>query len=415
MMTSDPKLIRNILIRDFNAFRLIPTLVTPADHPVYGNVIDNTGDAIWLRIRSVIRTLFTDKKLRLLVKKVEYNLMDLTNALDGLVGQTSINIKKVFINQSIDLMANVMFSWKQNSFVDTNNKFNQLIKRLLFPSKYRILANLVLPKFMLQFLNLSNIIPTNGLNKFADLTVEELDKRKSLTTDINEDFFQWMLNRCTEFIGNTDNNKTIETTESDQMMSKDEVMANIFALFYGAFETHYTYMTFIIYELAVNPECQQKVYEEIMTCYRDSHNNSRTAIDGQLFDWESLVKLDYLNACISETMRLHAAVIREERIAKQDYTDETTGLIIKKDHMIQISRTAVQRCPDYYEMPDQFIPDRFLKQNKHQLVDSAFLPFGLGRRMCPGYRFGLMAIKLTMAHLLLRYKFVKLNNNQTKC
>ncbi|XP_054157766.1 cytochrome P450 3A19-like [Oppia nitens] len=194
----------------------------------------------------------------------------------------------------------------------------------------------------------------------------------------------------------------------DQMMTEEEVVANMFSLFQGAFDGHSLSMTFIIYELAVNPDCQQRVYDEIVTCFQDNNSSTNQTI-GHQFDWETLSKLDYLNACISEALRLHAAVNRDGRIAKQDYTDETTGVTIKKDQVIQFSRSAVQRCPDYYRMPDQFIPDRFLKHNKHLLVDSAYLPFGLGRRMCPGYKFALMAIKLTMAHLLIRYKFVAID------
>ncbi|XP_054161171.1 cytochrome P450 9c1-like [Oppia nitens] len=425
MMTSDPQLIKNILIKDFNIFRNTrPALLTPSDHPIYRYVIDNTGDDCWLRMRSVIRTLFTDQKLRAMAKNIDNNLVDLTNALDRLLvdqSTTGVDIRQLFVNQSIDLMGSVMFSWKPNSFNEPNNKITRLMKRLFFPSKWRILANLVLPKFMLQVLNMSNIISTEALDVFAKLTVDEYSKRQtSVSTDTYEDFFQSLLNRCPEFMGESSDNKTVgqsEMSKIDQMMSKDEVVANMFSLFQGGFDGHSLSMTFIIYELAINPECQQKVYEEIMTCYRDrdsdNSSNNRTTIDGQLFDWESLVKLDYLDACISEAMRLHAAVNRDGRVANQDYTDATTGVTIEKDQVIQFSRSAVQRSADYYPMPDQFIPDRFLKHNRHQLIDSAYLPFGLGRRMCPGYRFGLMAIKLTMAHLLMRYKFLKLNNNQT--
>ncbi|XP_054157772.1 cytochrome P450 9b2-like [Oppia nitens] len=407
MMTSDPKLIKNILIKDFNIFRNSrPALLTPSDHPIYRYVVDNTGDQIWLRMRAVIRTLFTEQKLRSLAKKIDRNLVDLTNELDNeLVGQSSsssalvVDIRQLFVNQSIDLMGSVMFSWKQQ-----NN--TQLIKRLFFPSKSSILAQLVLPKFMLQVLNMSTIISTEALDQFAELTKQELTKRQK-TTDTYEDFLQSLLNRCPEFMGKT--NETSEMSSIDQMMTEEEVVANMFSLFQGAFDGHSLSMTFIIYELAINPDCQQRVYNEIIsTCFQDNNSSTNQTI-GDQFDWEILSKLDYLNACISEALRLHAAVNRDGRIAKQDYMDETTGVTIKKDQVIQFSRSAVQRCPDYYRKPDQFIPDRFVKHNKHLLVDSAYLPFGLGRRMCPGYKFALMAIKLTMAHLLIRYKFVAID------
>ncbi|XP_054157765.1 cytochrome P450 3A19-like [Oppia nitens] len=292
-----------------------------------------------------------------------------------------------------------MFSWKhqqQNTINgdDPNNKFTKLIKCLLFPSKWRILAHQVLPEFCLQVLNITNIIEIAGLDQFAELVAEEFTKRlKPTETIAYDDFFQTLLDRCPEFIDKT-NGKTLD----QQWMTKEEVMANMFALFDGGFVGHYTSMTFLIYELAINTDCQQKLYDELINsnCFVDSRLNGQ-------FDWETVGKLDYLNACLSESLRLHSAINRDGRLANQDYTDETTGLTIKKGQEIQLSHSAVQQCPDYYRMPDQFIPDRFVKHNKHQLVDSAYLPFGLGRRMCPGYKFALMAIKLTMAHLLIRY------------
>ncbi|XP_054157775.1 cytochrome P450 3A19-like [Oppia nitens] len=179
-------------------------------------------------------------------------------------------------------------------------------------------------------------------------------------------------------------------------------------------------MTAIIYQLAVNLDCQQRVYDEIMTCFRDNTDthdtdtNTTITIGDQLFDWQSLARLDYLDAFICETFRLHLNFDRDGRVANQDYTDETTGVTIEKDRSIFFSRSALHSSTDYYRQPDQFIPDRFLKSNRHQLVDSgAFLVFGFGRRMCPAYKFAPMVLKLTVAQLLVGYKFLPPIDGQT--
>ncbi|XP_054157767.1 cytochrome P450 6d1-like [Oppia nitens] len=225
MVTSDPQLIRNILIKDFHKFGQRPTVVTPYDHPIYRYVIDNTDDKLWQRIRLVMKTVFTDRTVESLAKKIDNNLVDLTNELDNqLVGQSAaaavVDIRQLFINQTIDMLGLVMFSWKQNTFNDPNNRFNQIMKRLFFPKKSRILAQLVLPKFILQALNMTSTISTEALDDFTDLIVGELAKRRNnnnnnnkkpnfLSTHICDDFFQSLLNRCPEFIGNkTQSGKT---------------------------------------------------------------------------------------------------------------------------------------------------------------------------------------------------------------
>ncbi|XP_054157764.1 cytochrome P450 3A6-like [Oppia nitens] len=446
MMTSDPKLIKNILIKNFHIFcNSSLTLLTPVDHPIYRHVIDNSGDQCWQRMISIIRTLFSVKNLKSLAdNKLGKNLCNLIKSMDEMVGHKSapdtgivVDIRQLFVNQSIDLLGSVMFSWKQqqqhNTYNDYPNsdKLSKIINSLVFPSKWRILCLLVLPKFILQVLDMSNLLPNKTLDMFAELMIDEFDKRLILsannnTNNICDDFYQQLLNRCPDFnksltiVNNkvsaiddniddeVNNKKSIDEIYSqtmDQILSKEEVMGNMLSLSQGIYVGHSVTMTYIIYELAINTDCQQKCYDELIAT-----NCWDSRINGQLlFDWETVDKLDYLNACISETLRLHPAVNRDGRVANQDYIEETTGVTIKKGQEIQYSLSALQQCPDYYRMPDQFIPDRFLKHNKHLLIDSAYLPFGLGRRMCPGYKFALMAIKLTMAHLLIRYKFVAID------
>ncbi|XP_054157774.1 cytochrome P450 9b2-like [Oppia nitens] len=225
MMTSDPKLIKNILIKDFQTFgKSITPLFSPSVHPVFSHTIDNASGDSWLRMRAVIRTLFTDRKLRSYVKKISGNLAELTKSLDKMFGNELsivVDMKQVFINQSMDLTGNVVFSWmKQNHTVYNNNnnikftKLTKLVKRLFFPSKWRILASRVLPKFIVQVLDINDLISSRDLDLFADLTAQEFSNRQMILStdtydrddkdndndDDNDDYFQSMLNRCPDFI-----------------------------------------------------------------------------------------------------------------------------------------------------------------------------------------------------------------------
>ncbi|XP_054159790.1 cytochrome P450 9b2-like [Oppia nitens] len=430
MMTSDPKLIKNIYIKHYKNFSDPKSiLMTPDNHVIYRHIINNSRGETWRRQSAVIRSLFADSRLKLFAKKITENLINLTDSLDKMIDNNNndkaIDISQVFINHSIDLMANCMFSLKQNTINSVDNKFSQIIKQSTMPSKWRILASLVLPKFLVNVLDMSTIISRKYLDQFVRLTVQELSKRISLPintgNDDDNDFCQLLMNRCPDFISNktldnntnnnnNNNNKTSESQISDlsQTLTNDELIANIYTLFDSAYGIDYILKILIIYELAINTECQQKCYDEIIAnCFPDN-NKPMTGQNNIKFDYKTVDKLNYLDACISEIMRLYAQIYREGRIARHDYTDETTGVTIKKGQVIQFSRSAVHRNSDYYPMPDQFRPERFVgKQNKHQLIESAvYLPFGLGRRMCPGYKFTLMTIKLTMAQLLVNYRFL---------
>ncbi|CAG2174194.1 unnamed protein product [Oppiella nova] len=127
-------------------------------------------------------------------------------------------------------------------------------------------------------------------------------------------------------------------------------------------------------------------------------------------DYDLLSKLSYLDAVVSETLRLHAPSIRVARIASQDYKLGDTGITIKKGQAVSIPTYAIAHLEEFYPNPESFIPERFLPENKPKLVPYTYLPFGGGPRSCVGMRFGLMEAKLGLAHVIRRYQFLKCAN-----
>ena len=71
----------------------------------------------------------------------------------------------------------------------------------------------------------------------------------------------------------------------------------------------------------------------------------------------------------------------QRRVNKDGYMLGGYGPL-EKDTTVEIAAYAVHYSPEYYPNPDQFRPERFLKENKHLLVDYTYLPFGQGPRNC---------------------------------
>jgi cytochrome P450 len=165
----------------------------------------------------------------------------------------------------------------------------------------------------------------------------------------------------------------------------------------AGYETTATTLSFCSYELALNPECQEKLYEEI---------NSAIDSNGEI-SYEALATLPYLDSVISETLRLYPPIIKLEREPITDYKLGDTGITLFKGQIVEIPVYAIHHSEEYYPNPENFNPSRFMPQNRDQIIPYTYLPFGAGPRNCIGMRFALMETKLCLAQIVRRYKFVR--------
>lgn len=123
--------------------------------------------------------------------------------------------------------------------------------------------------------------------------------------------------------------------------------------------------------------------------------------------YDQLANLEYLEACINETLRLHTSILLLERSPSEDYKLGDTGIVVEKDIVIQIPIHCIHHSEEFYPDPNRFIPDRFLPENRDKLVPYTFLPFGAGPRNCVGMRFALMEAKLAIVKIVQKFEFVR--------
>lgn len=121
-----------------------------------------------------------------------------------------------------------------------------------------------------------------------------------------------------------------------------------------------------------------------------------------MFDETALSEMKYLKAVIKETLRLHPpAVLLVPRESSEKC--QINGFEIPDKTRVIINTWAIGRDPKYWNDPDSFIPERFLESYAHidyKGNDFQFIPFGGGRRICPGISFGVATVELLLAMLL---------------
>jgi len=115
---------------------------------------------------------------------------------------------------------------------------------------------------------------------------------------------------------------------------------------------------------------------------------------------KDMPSLPYMEAIVKETMRLHPIVpLLIPRVAREDVV--VGGYDIPKGARVLINIWTIGRDPNLWDAPEEFMPERFSGSKMDvKGQDFELLPFGSGRRMCPGYNLGLKVIQLSLANLL---------------
>ncbi|KAL5737427.1 hypothetical protein ACOSP7_030188 [Xanthoceras sorbifolium] len=176
-------------------------------------------------------------------------------------------------------------------------------------------------------------------------------------------------------------------------LTTDNIKALIWNIFGAGSETSSTAVDWAMSELIKNPKIMKKAQTEV----REVFNRF-----GQV-DERGINEMKFMKAVIKETLRLHPPITlllpREsgERC-------EINGLEIPIKTKVIVNAWAIGRDPKYWSEPESFIPERFLDSTiDYKGNNFEYIPFGAGRRICPGISFGIANVELPLAMLLYNF------------
>ncbi|XP_004506686.1 cytochrome P450 71D9-like [Cicer arietinum] len=176
-------------------------------------------------------------------------------------------------------------------------------------------------------------------------------------------------------------------------LSDDSVKAVILDVYGGGSETSATTIAWAMAEMIKNPRIMEKVQAEVREVFDKEKNLNGRDIE----------KLTYLKYVVKETLRLHPpAPLLLPRECGQDC--EINGYNIPFKSKIIVNAWAIGRDPNYWVDPEIFYPERFVESCvDYKGNNFEFIPFGAGRRMCPGLTFGLINVEFPLAMLLYHF------------
>ncbi|XP_019195658.1 PREDICTED: premnaspirodiene oxygenase-like [Ipomoea nil] len=177
-------------------------------------------------------------------------------------------------------------------------------------------------------------------------------------------------------------------------ITHDSIKGVIAEIFTAGSETSATTTVWAMSETMKNPRVLAKAQAEVREAFRGKEK----------LEEEDMEELQYLKSVVKETLRFHPPV---PLLTPRECMEETMvcGYTIPLKSKVLINVWAMCRDPQYWEDPESFIPERFEKNSSIDFIGNhfEFLPFGGGRRICPGLGFGFANALSPLAHLLFHF------------
>ncbi|PRQ47022.1 putative flavonoid 3'-monooxygenase [Rosa chinensis] len=183
----------------------------------------------------------------------------------------------------------------------------------------------------------------------------------------------------------------VDDPDLEVKLTNDSVKAFIQDLIAGGTDTSATTLEWAMSELIKQPHLIRKATEEL----------DRVIGRERWVEEKDIPQLPYVDAIMKETMRKHPVVVLlPPHLALQDCN--VAGFDILKGTRVFINTWSIGRDPSVWDAPEEFNPERFLGNKAIDVKGQSFelLPFGSGRRMCPGYSLGLKMIGSCLANML---------------
>ncbi|KAM0064877.1 putative cytochrome P450 [Helianthus debilis subsp. tardiflorus] len=337
----------------------------------------------WKSLRTLCRTeMFSPKALEAQSKLRDEKPAQMVSFLHG-KKQEVVNVGDVVFTTMFNTISNVFFGKDLLEFEDKHGISAGGLKGKLF----KALEDGTKPnisdfypfvrKLDLQGLRRGNLKILKEIFSFWEDIVEERRARINLSL-VAEEEDKCFLDRLLE-----------------NGFSNDQI--NICALV--SVDTTTSTIEWTMAELLKNKEAFSKVQEEL------KHKTNSKIVAGL-----QVSECSYLNACIKEALRLHPPV--PFLIPRRAFEAcEVMNYTIPRNTQIFINVWAIGRDPEVWEEPLSFRPERFLGSHlDFKGQDFEFIPFGAGRRMCPGLPSGIKSVQSILASLINQFCWVLPND-----
>ncbi|XP_060193664.1 geraniol 8-hydroxylase-like [Lycium barbarum] len=359
--------------------RCVPDSLHACNHSDF-SVIFQPANSRWRTLRKIMNShIFSINKLdaskHLRTKKIQ-ELIDYCYK-SGENGE-AVDIGRAAFRTSLNLLSNTIFSKDlSDPFADSAKEFKELV--------WNIMVEAGKPNLVDYFPFLKMIDPqgirrrmTVHFTKVLDLMsglIDERLKERELENHANVDVLDALLNI---------------SQDSPEEIDRNHIEQMFLDLFAAGTDTTSNTLEWAMTELLKNPHTLEKAQEEL----------AQVIGRGKLVDEADAAQLPYLRCVVKETLRIHPPVpFLIPRKVDEDV--EICGYTVPKDSQVLVNVWAIGRDSGLWENPLDFKPERFWElEIDVRGRDFELIPFGAGRRICPGLALAIRMIPVALGSML---------------
>ncbi|KAK3030566.1 hypothetical protein RJ639_039444 [Escallonia herrerae] len=407
VITSDPRNIEHVLKTKFSAYPK-GKYFRNALQDLLGDGIFNADNEIWQRQRKTASIEFHSTKFRNLTTESLLELVHhrLLPVLEDSVNQSAcIDLQDILLRLTFDNVCMLAFG------VDPGC-LSPGLPEIPFAQSFEAateatIIRFVTPTLIWKAMRYLNLGPENKLKqsiKGVDIFADEVirTRKKELTLQSGDKGQRSDL--LTVFMGLKD--------EQGQSFS-DKFLRDICVNFILAGrDTSSVALSWFFWLLDRNPEVEKRILSEISRIAGERNDAKTDAECPLVFRPEEVKKMDYLQAALSESLRLYPSVpVDHKEVVEDDVFPD--GTVVKKGTKLVYAIYAMGRMESIWGQDcREFKPERWLRDSRY-ISESAykFTAFNGGPRLCLGKDFAYYQMKFVAASILYRYRVKVVENH----
>ena len=221
----------------------------------------------------------------------------------------------------------------------------------------------------------------------------ELRRHEEMRVRADSVLMEYIKQRRNQAPGNDLLQNLMDARYSDgEGMSDELVLSESMQLLVAGHETSSNGLSWLLYLLSSHPECLERVRQEFDSVLGDAP-----------LSHADVPKFEFTTQVIQEGLRLYPPFWMIDREAVAD--DRAGEIEIPRGSTVIVYVYGAHHAPRYWESPESFAPERFIKGSEKQRTPFTYLPFGGGPRVCIGNQYAMLQILMILSDLLRKYDF----------